>query len=167
MKLKLILGGIVVGLIFFQFLNPAAVFAAEGGGTPTTDCGGKAGAPPCPSGSQSIDIPNPLNLGGCGAGKSDIECLVNRITKIAWIIATPLVTIMILWAAFQLMTAGGNPEKVSNAKRTILYAVVGFVVLMFASSVVLVLEDIFSTSPPQQGPCPNGAVINPDGTCPQ
>jgi hypothetical protein len=45
-----------------------------------------------------------------------------------------------------MITARGNPEKFSEGKKTLLYAAVGFVVVIFASSVAPLIKSIFGGS---------------------
>lgn len=51
--------------------------------------------------------------------------------------------IVILYAGFQYMTAGGNEEKVSDATKTLTYAIVGIVVGLLAFSVGPILTGFF------------------------
>lgn len=90
------------------------------------------------TGTQSgqITIPNPL-----GAG-SFAELLQNIVEFLTLYIAPPLVTLMILWGAFQIMSAGGNPEKITQGKKTILYAVVGFAIVLVGWGFVSIIEEI-------------------------
>ena len=59
-------------------------------------------------------------------------------------IATPIVAIMVVIGAIQIMTAAGNSEKISQGKKTITYAVLGFAVLLLATSVVPILKSLLS-----------------------
>jgi fumarate reductase subunit D len=43
---------------------------------------------------------------------------------------------MILWAAFNYVTSGGDEKKVESAKKTIYYAVIGLIVALLAVSIV-------------------------------
>jgi len=43
---------------------------------------------------------------------------------------------MILYAGFQWMTAGGNEDKVSSAKKIISAAVVGLIIILLAWAIV-------------------------------
>ncbi|OGY99724.1 MAG: hypothetical protein A2945_01855 [Candidatus Liptonbacteria bacterium RIFCSPLOWO2_01_FULL_52_25] len=82
------------------------------------------------------DLTNPL-------GTCDLSCLAGKITKFLFIISIPIVSIMVLVGGFQMMTAGGNPEKFSSGKKTILYAAIGFVVVLLADQVPKILKNLF------------------------
>jgi hypothetical protein len=59
-------------------------------------------------------------------------------------LSIPLVTIMILWGAWQLLMSAGDPAKVKAGKQTIIYAILGFVVVLLASSIPMVIDSIIS-----------------------
>ena len=94
------------------------------------------GADLCPSSGQfpssglipGSGIENPLNF-------DTLTDLLIAVSKWLFKIAIPIVTIMILYGAFQMLTAAGNPEQFSKGKRTILYAIIGLVVVLIASGI--------------------------------
>lgn len=100
---------------------------AQGGGSPI---GGGAG------GGQTLD--NPLGEG------TTILGLLERITGYLWEIAVPIVTIFILYGAFQILTAAGDVKRVESGRKTILYAVIGFGVILIASGIPYILEEILT-----------------------
>lgn len=110
-------------------------------------------------GPVTIKLPNFL---GC----SNAQCLLEQILHALWVLASLLTTIMILIGAFQMITAAGNPEKIETAKRTILYAVIGFavVVLAWSADTIIkgVLQDITGSSPASNnGNLPTNTVKPP------
>ncbi len=58
---------------------------------------------------------------------------------------------MVLYGAFQIMTAGGKPEQVSSGRKTILYAVIGYAVVLLATSVVPLLTEILGGGSGSEG----------------
>ena len=66
-----------------------------------------------------------------------------KIIDAMMVIAIPIVAIMVLYGGFQIMTAGGDPEKFTKGRKTILYAAVGFVVVLVAKSVSLIVQNTF------------------------
>lgn len=54
-----------------------------------------------------------------------------------------LSVIVVLYAGFQYMTAAGSEEKVSDATRTLTYAIIGIVVALLAFSVKDIIKSIF------------------------
>ncbi len=124
-----ICSGIVLSILFvmiFSMVSFAATktFEQDPGGTKTFISGGKDG---------TINIPNPL-------GVSSFSQLLNRIINFLILIATPLVTLMILYAAFQIMTAAGDPAQFSKGRQTILYVTLGYLLLLVSKGIISVIE---------------------------
>ncbi len=88
---------------------------------------------------QIIEFANPL-----GSGGKDIPTLIDKIAT--WLLEIGLViaVIIILWAAFLFMTSGGNKERVTIARKTLLYAVIGITALLLARSVVPFVTNLLS-----------------------
>ena len=73
------------------------------------------------------------------------EDLINLINKIGnWIftILLAIAGIMLLWSAFQFITAGGNPETVKYARDKLMYALFGVAVALGAKGLVLLIQTI-------------------------
>lgn len=70
--------------------------------------------------------------GGAGAGENAIIGFIQNVLGFVTIIAVGYV----LWAGFQLVTAGGDEEKMKKSKTTIIQVVIGIVVMWLAYSIV-------------------------------
>lgn len=103
-------------LTAYYLLLAPAVFAANFGGT----------------------LDNPF--GDC----KTLECLAGKLTKFLLTIAPAIATIMILVGAFQMITAGGNPEKFSSGKKTLLYAAIGLAVVLLADAIIALVTKTLS-----------------------
>lgn len=102
--------------------------------------GGTVGGPQPPlSPSVSPLCPSYLNA-LCNTTISEI---VDRIVNFLILIGGPIAAIMVLWGGFQIMTAAGDPEKFATGRKTILYAAIGFVVILAAKGVVGFVKSIF------------------------
>lgn len=77
---------------------------------------------------------------------TDITVVLANFNVFLLAIAAPICGIMVVWGGFQMITSRGNPEKFSEGKKTLLYAAVGFVVIIFATSVVPLIKSIFGGS---------------------
>jgi hypothetical protein len=123
-KIKIFL---FIGLISFAVLNFILfnnAVAQTGGGTT--------------GGGRTIELPNPLS---CGQDNS-LYCIIqNIISKLAQL-AIPIVVIMVLIGGFQIMTAGGNEEKVKQGRLTIWWAVIGYVIILLANGLVLIIKSV-------------------------
>ncbi len=82
-----------------------------------------------------FEIPNPLKL-------DRIEDVISSVGKYLVGISAALLTVMILWGAFLLMTSGGNEDRVGKGKKTIYWAVLGFGILVLASGLAPLIADI-------------------------
>lgn len=90
-------------------------------------------------GSGAVTLVNPL-----GANCSTLSCPLTSVSNFLFTIAIPLCGIIILVGGFQMMTASGDPEKFSKGKKTLLYAVIGFVIILLAGSVATLIQNTFS-----------------------
>lgn len=72
------------------------------------------------------------NLPGVPADAASIQ----DILAIVFAIAGAVAFLIVIIAGFQFVISGGDPQKVSKARQTILYAVVGLVVCSVAFTVV-------------------------------
>ena len=86
-----------------------------------------------------ITIPNPL-----GSGGSDIPTLIDTIAT--WLLKIGLIisTIIILWAAIVFMTSGGNQVRVTQARKTLWYAIIGITILLLAKGVTSIIQNLLS-----------------------
>jgi len=91
-----------------------------------------ASAVPLP---EPIPIPNPLVSG-------DIPTLINKIADWLLGIGITVSTIIVLWAAFLFMTSGGNESRVTRARQTLWYAIIGLTILLLAKGVALLIQNI-------------------------
>lgn len=89
----------------------------------------------------SLPLPNPI--GGIGTSIPD---LIDKIATQLIIYATPVVVIMVLIGGYQILFAAGDPKKFENGRNTILYAAVGFVVILLAKGVTSIIKDVLGVN---------------------
>lgn len=106
--------------IFSLILSAKTAFAIGEGGT----------------GSSGSSLPNPLGEG------TTIFKLLDRLIYYMYVLAIPVVTILILYGAFQILTAAGDSKKVTEGKETIKWAIIGFVIVLIASGVPYIIKEI-------------------------
>ena len=109
--------------LFSLFFLANRAFAAQGGATSPS---------PAPDGEF---LPNPLKHGS-------IVDLLKAVWGYLFAISIPLVAIMVIIGAFQIMFAAGDVEKVQKGKRTVLGAVIGFAIVLLAGGVVAVVGEL-------------------------
>ncbi|MDD3711155.1 MAG: pilin [Patescibacteria group bacterium] len=71
------------------------------------------------------------------ANVKDVRYQIVKIINVVLQILGLLVTILIIFAGFQWMTAGGNEDKVKKARSILINAVIGLVIIMLAWSITL------------------------------
>ncbi len=88
-------------------------------------------------GSTSTSLANPL-------GTSSVEDLLENIVNWLITIATPIAVGMILIGAFQMIFAGGNPERFATGRKTILYTAIGYAIIVIGWGMVSIIRDVLN-----------------------
>lgn len=70
-----------------------------------------------------------------------IKTIINALLFFIGVVAV----IMIIWAGIQYTTSAGDSSKVATAKNTIVYAVIGLIVAIFAYAIVNFVVSTFNT----------------------
>lgn len=86
-------------------------------------------------GEPAIKIPNPLQA------KTFTE-LIEKIGEFIFVISIPVTIIVVLAGAYQFITAAGEPEKLQKARATLLWAAVGFALVLISFSVVTIIREV-------------------------
>lgn len=101
---------------------------------------GHAGGSPAGGGSPGIiKIKNPL-------GYDTFTGLLDSILNWLLLLASPVAVIMMLWAASLFMTAGGNQERLTMAKKTLLWTIVGIFILMISKGITSTICSFLETT---------------------
>lgn len=78
---------------------------------------------------------------------SGFNDLLKRIINIISVIIGVIAVIMIIWGGFKYITSGGAQDKVKGAKDTLLYAIIGLIIVALAQVIVrFVLSNTPGTS---------------------
>jgi hypothetical protein len=117
---KNILSLFISGFIMMVLVIPMFTFAAVEGSNDGSGEGGNNG------GSTLIEIKNPFK-------ENTIEGLIRTIVndiliKVGGVVAV----LMIMWAGFMYVTAGGDPGQIKKAHDALLWAVIGAAILLGA-----------------------------------
>jgi hypothetical protein len=84
---------------------------------------------------QFTDNPSQCNIAGNDA-TSKINNIVHTIVNLLSALVGIIAVIMIIVGGFRYITSGGNDTSVTAAKNTILYAIIGLVVVALAQIIV-------------------------------
>jgi len=91
--------------------------------------------------SQAISLTDPLG------GNETFTTVATAVAGfLFWDIAMPLSVVMVLVGAFQLMTSAGEPEKVSQGRKTLMYAIIGFAIAFVAGGITNIIKSLIGTS---------------------
>jgi len=70
------------------------------------------------------------------ADTCDFNCVLRKIINIFSIIVGVIAVIMMVYGGFRYITSGGASERVTSAKNTILYAIIGLAIVALAQVIV-------------------------------
>lgn len=126
----------ITGVLFLALIPMVNVLAEQ---TPTNPGGTQT--PVNSGGSGGLTLNNPL-------GDQDLVGFLQALLDVIMIFAVPLIVFMIIYAGFKYVMAQGNPGKVSEANKAIMYALVGGVLILGAWVILEVIQgtvDAFRT----------------------
>ena len=75
-------------------------------------------------------------------GTEQIDQLIRNITNLALSIAGGIAVLMIIWGAYQYFTAYGNEEKAQKGKTTLMWAIIGLVVIILAQVIISEVKNL-------------------------
>src|SRR3989344_3073179 len=56
-------------------------------------------------------------------------------------IGAPILVILVIYGAFQILTAGDNPEKVKSGQNTIKWAVIGYAIIICSYGIIYIVGE--------------------------
>lgn len=109
-----------------------------------TLCAGKAMALSVRDGAEAARADDmPAELVG-------VDGVFTRITNTVLYIVGIISVIMLIWGGLRYIMSGGDSKKITDAKNTILYAIIGLIIAILAFAIVnFVLNTISSASTPE------------------
>ncbi|MDO8264781.1 MAG: pilin [Candidatus Parcubacteria bacterium] len=84
---------------------------------------------------DSVCYCNPLQAG-------NFEEILSKVLNFIFVLAVAVAPIMIVYAGFLFMTAGGNSEKITKAKNLILWTVAGLGIILFSRVLASLVQSI-------------------------
>lgn len=104
---------------------------------------GAPGTPGCDSFGTCTDIPNEAGNVGGFSDTGFVTDLVTKFLPAVTGIGAFLSVIMIIISGIQFITSSGNPEAAAAARGRLTFAIVGFVLLVLAFAITVVVETVF------------------------
>jgi hypothetical protein len=75
-------------------------------------------------------------------GVSSLDQLFLEIVNVLLIIAVPIIVFFIIFAGFTYVTAQGNPEKIKLASQSLLYGIIGGVIILGSSAIMVIIRSL-------------------------
>ncbi len=82
-----------------------------------------------------------LNIKNPFGETSDIYTLIKKIIDFLFGIAVLLTPIIIIYAGFLYITSAGNADKIKTAQKVIIWALVGFAIVLIANSIPTIIKE--------------------------
>ena len=76
------------------------------------------------------------SLTGQGFADNNMETIVKNVVNTAMTVLAVVSVIMLIYGGYNYTTSGGDASKVTKAKNTILYAVIGLIIALLALAIV-------------------------------
>lgn len=119
-KIKLLVGTLIAAIAIFAAVAPPTSYAAFDGAKGQA-CGG-------------VNLSN--GSGACADSSGKLSTIIGVVINILSVIVGIVAVIFIMVGGFKFITSGGDAQSIASARMTILYAVVGLVVVAMAQIVV-------------------------------
>ena len=93
-------------------------------------------------------LPNPegTGLGGGLSGETSVTAFIFRIINIALALAGLIAVLYLVIGGFRYITAGGNEDAAGSAKKIILNAVIGIIVIILSFVIVRVVSSALTAN---------------------
>jgi hypothetical protein len=91
-------------------------------------------------GAKNLQLDSTPDTGQCAAdaqGTEDrVNNLITQIINVFSVIVGIIAVVMIIWGGLKYITSGGDSGNVTGAKNTILYAIIGLIIVALAQFIV-------------------------------
>lgn len=91
-----------------------------------------------------IQAPDNCEDGGCDVNLPQVaadQASVQTLLSVVFGVAAAIAVLVIVLAGLNLATGGGDPEKISRSKKTIIFALIGLAIAISAEVIVLTVLD--------------------------
>lgn len=73
---------------------------------------------------------------GCGTGGQQVDNVIKTVVSIISYVVGVIAVIMIMFSGISFMTASGDTQKISTAKRALVFAIIGIIIAAAAQVIV-------------------------------
>ncbi len=85
----------------------------------------------------TIILPNPLSV-------ESWEELLNRIINYLIYLAIPVCSLAILYGGWKMISSEGNEEAISEGKKVLKWAIIGFIIIILAKGIALAIKEVLT-----------------------
>lgn len=126
-KLKRLITNLsIASVLLAPMAAPVAVYAQEAPNLEGNLCGG----------AQTLQVGNQDACADTNDAQTRVNEIIASIINIFSVIVGVVAVIMIIFGGFRYITSGGDSGNISSAKQTIVFAIVGLVVVALAQIIV-------------------------------
>jgi cytochrome bd-type quinol oxidase subunit 2 len=90
----------------------------------------------CVAQGSSLEANNGQCTDNTSGGTDNVNKLITNVINIFSVVVGVVSVIMIIFGGFRYITSGGDSNNISSAKNTIIYAIIGLVIVVFAQFIV-------------------------------
>lgn len=93
----------------------------------------------------SVDCAGSSQTSNCYTSKWGLLCLLNTISTITdWVfyIMVVITSLLVIFGAFTISTAGGDPAKVATGRNYILYAMIGLIIGLLSRAIPALVQGL-------------------------
>ena len=83
----------------------------------------------------AVELVNPLNA-------TSVEAIIERVVNFIYWLGIYLTPLMVIIGGFYFLTSAGDPKRIETAKKIILYAIIGFVIILLSKGIIFTLKQI-------------------------
>ena len=84
---------------------------------------------------EKIEISNPLNA-------TTVVDLIDGIINYIWLLGIVAAPLVIIIGGFMLLTSGGSPTKLEQAKKVMLYGIIGFAIILTVKGLIALIKGV-------------------------
>jgi len=131
-------------LLLFGFTNFTLAAVCDSCNT-NADCGGLTciGDPNPGDGKKEGVCQDPNNIVFCSPIiHTTFGALIDAIIKFIFNVAIVVVPLLIIIGAFSLLTAAGDPKKITTGKNIITYTLIGLAIILLAKGLIAIIEEV-------------------------
>jgi magnesium-transporting ATPase (P-type) len=118
--------------IFMVVAIPSTVFAAGASEDLQSVCSSNPNSSLCTGYKEGEDVQ---------ANDNAVLKLLKRIISILLFVAGVLAVIMVIYGGFKYVTSAGEPQKAASGRQTIIFALVGLIVVVISRQLILFVLD--------------------------